>query len=433
MPMSAESDTIREFPLWMDEQEGLDSSETDDQPLSSRTDVLVIGSGYTGMTAALRLSQNGAKVLVVDKEPIGSAASSRNGGLVLSGLNVGAASLFKTYGPEVGHRLFSASVLALDCVEQIVREGTIDCSFMRCGHVQAAFRPAHLEALKKEQALLAEKCRYETRLLTSEALQGELKSALYCGGLLDPGSAGIQPAKYMAGLARTAAAAGVELHSGVECLDIARQSGHFIVRTSRKTILADEIVAATNGYTGSPLPWLQRRIVPVDSLIIATEVLPPETRASLIPRNRVISDTKRFLYYFRLSPDGKRLIFGGRPRFMHKGLIHNAERMYQDLCRVFPQLSGIGISHAWTGKVGFSRDFLPHLGKNEGLWYALGYGGHGVALATYLGDRLAAWIQGREEAPVFAQTRFPAFPLYNGKPWFLPIVHTTFALLDRIR
>ncbi len=431
--MSAESNTMREYPFWMDDQEGLDIPDTLNQPLSSRVDVLVIGSGYTGMTAALRLRQNGARVLVVDKEPIGSAASSRNGGLVLSGLNVSVASLFKTYGPEVAYRLFSASVSALNCVEQIVREGSIDCSFTRCGHVQAAYRPGHLEALKKEQIVLAEKCRYETRLLTAEALQGELRSKLYCGGLLDPDSAGIQPAQFMAGLAGMAAQAGVELHSGMDVLGIGRQSGRFVVHTSRKTILADEIVAATNGYTGSQLPWLQRRIVPVDSLIIATEAMPPQETRALIPQNRVISDTKRFLYYFRLSPDSKRLIFGGRPRCMHKGLRHNAGRMYQDMCRVFPQLHSIGLSHAWTGKVGFTRDFLPHLGKAEGLWYALGYGGHGVALATYLGDRLAAWMQDRDEASVFAQTGFRAFPLYRGRPWFLPIVHTTFALLDRIR
>ncbi len=430
--MSADSDSIREFPFWLDEQEGPDSSETDDQALSSRTDVLVVGSGYTGMTAALRLSQNGAKVLVLDKEPIGSGASSRNGGLVLTGLSVPPASLLKTYGTADAQRLFSASVAAVDCVENIIKEGDLDCSFQRCGHVQAACRPGHLEALRKEQAVLAETFNYETSLLGAEAIKTELGSDYYYGGLLDPLCGEIQPARFIQGLARMAAEAGVELHSGVEVLDITRQSGHFIVRTSRKTILADQIVAATNGYTGPQFPWLQRRIVPVDSLIIATEALPPETRASLIPRKRVFSDTKRFLFYFRLSPDGKRLIFGGRPRFMHKGLIHNAGRMYQDLCRVFPQLSGIGISHAWTGKVGFPRDFLPHLGKNEGLWYALGYGGHGVALATYLGDRLASWMQGRKEAPVFAQTRFRAFPLYNGRPWFLPLVHQSYSLLDRI-
>ncbi|MCF8109406.1 MAG: FAD-binding oxidoreductase [Desulfohalobiaceae bacterium] len=407
-------------------------ADTSHKPLSSRTDILIIGSGLTGITAALRLGQNGARVLVLDRGSLGSAASSRNGGLVLTGLNADLHSLTKTNGRSAARRLFGASLSAVECIEDLVKEGNIDCAFQRCGHLQAAYRSAHLESLRKEQALLAESFNYETSLLGANEIRTELDSNFYCGGLLHPLSGEIQPAKFVAGLGRMAAEAGVELHSGADVLEVGRQSGHFIVKTNRKTIVADQIVVATNGYTGPQFPWLQRRIVPVDSLIIATKDIPWEVAETLIPQGRVVSDTKRFLFYFRLSPDKKSMLFGGRPRFLGKGLNDNARRMHQDMLKVFPQLSGIGISHAWTGRVGFTRDFLPHLGRCKGIYYALGYCGHGVALATYLGDRLAAWMQGVEESPLFSQIRFPAFPLYSGRPWFLPLVHTYYSFLDRL-
>lgn len=423
---------FRETPFWI-EGSGLTDDDPSDQPLSSKTDILIIGSGFTGMTAALRLGQSGARVLVLDKEPIGFGASSRNGGLVLTGLHSDLDSLVKTYGRSDTRRFFTASVSAVACVENLVKEGNIDCSFQRCGHIQAAYRTAHFENLKKEQAVMAETVNYETFLLGVDEIQTELESDFYCGGLLHPLSGEIQPARFVAGLGRMAVAAGAELHSGIEVLDVHRQSGHFLVKTTRKTIVADQILVATNGYTGPLFPWLQRRIVPVNSLIIATENISGDGLNRLIPKKRVVSDTKRFLFYFRLSPDNKKLLFGGRPRHLCKGLSHNALCLHQDMLEVFPQLRGISMSHAWTGKVGFTRDFLPHLGHFEGVYYALGYCGHGIAMAAYLGERLAAWMQGKEKNPVFSQVPFRAFPFYNGRPWFLPLVHTYSSFLDRLR
>ena len=245
-------------------------------------------------------------------------------------------------------------------------------------------------------------------------------------------SAGVHPANYIAGLIRMADAAGVDLHEQVEALKIEKSNGKMKVHTNRGTIVADHVVVGTNGYTTNLTPWQMRRVVPVESLMIATQELPAEIARKLVPNNRMVFDTKRFLYYFRLSPDGKRLLFGGRPKQAWKPTRDKAAAMRQEMLKVYPHLKKVAIDYCWFGKVCFTVDRFPIIGQRDGITYAMGYCGHGVAMATYFGYKLSDLILGKGLNTVFAEKRSIPIPLYNGKPWFLPMAHYYFRLQDRI-
>ena len=420
---------LKEVPYWLDPP--ILTKSWAGLTLPQKTDVLVVGSGYTGTTAAIRLRQAGAQVVLIDREKLGTTASARNGGMALTGLSQGVASSEKKLGRETVKRLFAEATEAVNTVERIVAEGKIDCHFQRYGHLEAAFKPSHYEHLKHEQEYLASRFNHETKLIPPEDLPAEIGSALYHGALLDPVSAGVQPAKYIAGLVSMADQAGVELHEEVAAEHIERRGRKFAIRTNRGEIVADDVIVATNGYTSRWTPWVQRRLVSTRSLMIATAELPGNMAQSLIPKGRMIFDTKIFLYYFRLSPDGKRLLFGGRPKSPSKSLRQNAGFMHRHLLQVYPQLKDVPIEYGWWGKLGFTRDRSPHIGRHAGYYYALGYCGHGVALATNFGEKLAEMVLGQETRSAFADLKFRAIPLYNGKAWFRPILYSYFGIKDR--
>jgi glycine/D-amino acid oxidase-like deaminating enzyme len=424
------SANFQEIPYWLD-PEPL-SNFYASNPLPDKTQVLVIGGGYTGITAAIRLAQAGIQVTVIDSEKLGTTASARNGGMTLTGLSEGLETIEKKLGMVKVKQLFQESVESVNAVERLVAEGEIDCDFHRYGHLEAAFKPSHFESLKRNQERLSRNFNHETQLVAAEELKTEIDSPLYHGALLDPVSAGVHPGKYIAGLITMADRSGVGLHETVTAEAIERRGSGFNVRADRGTIAADNVIVATNGYTGRLVPWLQRRIISTESMIIATEELPRRLAESIIPNGRMIWDTKIFLFYFRLSPDGKRLLFGGRPKSPRKSLRENAVYLYRDMLTVYPQLKDIGIDYAWSGKVGFTLDRSPHIGRKDGMCYSLGYCGHGVALATYLGEKLALMVQDKPANTAYTDLPFRAIPFYRGKAWFRPLVYAYFSLVDRM-
>ncbi len=362
-----------------------------------------------------------------------TAPSARNGGMVLTGLSASLSQIVKRHGMDLARRLYDESVASVSAVERLVNEAGIDCSFRRTGFLHAAFKPAHAEDLRRLEDLLNSNFGQNTQFIPRERLREELDSQLYHGGLLDPLCAGVHPARYVAGLARHAATLGVGLHEGVEALSIRQNGGGFQVSTSRGSIQAGQVIVGTNGYTGALTPWLRRRIVPVRSLMIATEPMAPEAVAALIPRDRMVADTKIFLYYFRRSPDGRRILFGGRPRSPSLSLAENSVFMRRNMISVFPGLASAGVEYAWGGKLGFTMDHLPHIGRRDDLFYALGYCGHGVALATWLGEKLAGMVLGQAEGDTaFSRPGFRPVPLYTGNPWFMPLIYRYFSLKDRL-
>ena len=201
-----------------------------------------------------------------------------------------------------------------------------------------------------------------------------------------------------------------------------------VVHTSRGDISAGDVLVATNGYTDGAAPWAQRRIIPIGSYIIATEPLGDVRAADISPQRRMMSDTRNFLHYWRLSPDG-RLVFGGRTSFAPVSVHKARDRLYAAMIAIYPQLAGVRVSHAWTGNVGFTFDQLPHLTRRDGVTYAMGYCGSGVALGSWMGMLAGEWMA-RGTRPAFSDLRFPRIPLYRGHPWFLPLVGLYYSLLD---
>lgn len=403
-------------------------------PLPDRADVVVVGAGYTGLAAARRLARAGASVVVLEKEAVGAGASSRNGGQVLTGLKVGPEALLRRFGRERARELFSASLRAIAFLETLLAEEGIECEYVRCGHLEAAFKPAHFEALRREQEVLAQEFDHPVRLLTRSEQGAEVGTNFYHGLLLDERSGALHPARYVQGLALSAARAGADLRPHTPALAVQPDGGGFRVKTAQGPIRARDVLMATNGYTDAALPALRRRLIPVGSYIVATAPLGEEQAAAILPRRRVLFDSKHFLFYFRLAPD-RRLIFGGRAQWTPataSSIRTSAAILRRELVRVFPALAGVPIEYAWGGNVCFTTDLLPRAGRLGGVHYAVGYAGHGVAMATYLGDAVAEIILGGEDRNPFRGLPFRAIPLYDGRPWFLPLVGAWYTVLDWI-
>jgi glycine/D-amino acid oxidase-like deaminating enzyme len=198
-------------------------------------------------------------------------------------------------------------------------------------------------------------------------------------------------------------------------------------------VRAKQIIIATNGYTGDVMPQLKRRLIPVASHIIATEALSPDLAVSLFPKGRTISDTPRILTYYRLSPDGKRVLFGGRARFTQSTPEISAPILHRMMTDRLPQLAGVKVTHAWTGNVAFAFDFLPHMGVSEGMHYCLACNGSGIAMMSYLGHQTARKIiGGGNRVSAFEEIDFPTHALYGGNPWFLPLVGSWYRMRDKI-
>lgn len=407
-----------------------------DFPVSA--DVAVIGGGFTGLSAARSLAKNGAKVVVLEAENVGWGASCRNGGMVLSGLKLGTTVLVARYGREATKCMYAASLESIDCVERIVSEESIDCDFSRCGHLEVACKPKHFEEFRRGAETIEREFNHKLRIVEKKDLASEIGSPIYHGGIVDEISAGVNPARYVAGLGGAAARAGAEIHekTRVEALRRAAQGGAagWEVVTSRGKMHARDVLIATSGYTSGITRSLQKKLIPIGSFIIVTEVLPQTLAQELSPRNRMIYDSKNFLYYYRLTPD-RRMLFGGRAAFFpeNENTVRESAKILRDgMIDVYPQLRETKVEYAWGGTLDFAFDIMPHAGKMDGMYYSVGYAGHGVAMATLLGKKVAeSMVTGRDENP-FAGIPFPGAPLglYNGKPWFLPFAGAWYKFLD---
>jgi glycine/D-amino acid oxidase-like deaminating enzyme len=402
--------------------------------LPAKTDVAVIGAGYTGLGAACELARRGLRVVVLEAQTVGWGASSRNGGMVLTGLKLGMRTIWKRYGADLARALFDSSVAAIDRVEAIIREGEIDCGFSRSGHFLAASKPEHYDALEAEAEFLADEFGHQTRLVSRASQNSEVGCDAYYGGLIDDLSAGLNPAQYVAGLAILASRLGAIICERSRVLRISRTGAAFELQTPRGRLAADRVLVATAGYTGNTTPALQRRIIPIGSFIVATEQLDEDVAQGLIPNGRMVFDSLHFLHYYRLWD--RRLIFGGRAAFFPEtssSIRQSAGILRADMTRLFPQLQEVRVEYAWGGTLDFAFDMMPHVGEMDGLAYALGYAGHGVAMGTYLGQTAAAaMMDGTLQDHPFNAIPFPGAPLglYNGWPWFLPLVGLAHRLRD---
>ncbi len=421
---------LRETPYWTDSFPIAALTQNPPADLPAQTDLAIIGGGLTGLSTALHAAKRGARVVLCEQEKVGWGASTRNAGMALTGLKLSPEMLVKKYGRERARRFFRSSLEAIAELEQLLIAEKIACDFQRCGDLCVAYKPSHFQGLRASQKFLRENFHHETQLLAAAEMKKELGSPIYHGGLIDTKSAGLNPAKLVAGLAVAAQRAGALLFENTPVLSCRRQFSGFLLATSQGTVQAREVVAATNAYTPAFLSNLRRRIIPLGSYIIVTEKLEENLAAELLPSNRMAYDTKNFLFYFRRTPDD-RLLFGGRTSFTPMADQNAAKILQRDMVQVFPQLHAIKIEYAWHGNVGFAFDQMPHLGMHEGLHYAMGYAGHGVVMSVYFGKCLARILCDEECDSPFLNLSFPRRIFYRRQPWFLPVVGMYYKFLDR--
>lgn len=357
-------------------------------------DVVVIGAGYTGLSTAYHLQKKNAKTIVLEQRKVGSGGSGRNGGQILTGYLHSMSALAKQKGLDAARQLLQMSLDSIDLIENITQENGISCSFQRNGHLVAAYKPSHLEDLKKEQEALLRDFNYEVQTVEKTELSTELKSDFYYGGSIDANSASFHPYNYALGLAEAIENLGGTIYERSPALKLERDSQNRVVVTSESgRVIAKELVLATDAYSGNLHPLIHRTIIPVESIMIATEPLPEERVRSLILKDRAVFDTKYLLYYFRRTPD-HRLAFGGSGRTTGKRDARNLfENLREGMVKVFPELEEARVEYSWSGKVGFTREMLPYIGKLEdGTHFAYGYAGHGAAMSTLMGKLIAGDI-----------------------------------------
>ncbi len=434
----------REVPLWLagTPLDGPRAAAAPVAELPRRADVVVVGAGYCGAAAAWQLAARGRTVVALEAGPFGAGASARNGGMVLPELKLGPRALNRRYGP-LGGELADAAVAAFDLIEDLAAgpDGTgvpaIDCDYARTGALVVARHPEQLPALRAMAAELPADLGLPARFLLRDELRSELASDAFVGGVRLERAGGLQPAKLYAGVLAAARAAGAELHDHTRALVVQSLPGtgsngdRFRVFTTRGPIEAADVFVATNAYTDDLVPALARRVLPVGSFIIATEVLDPALRAELIPHGRMVFDTRHLLSYWRLSPDG-RMVFGGRASLVPTSVSRARDVLYREMVRVHPQLDGVPVEYAWGGNVAVTRDRLPHCGRIGGVAFATGCNGSGVALATWFGFAAAAWLTGAAAPPAFAQLPFPVIPLHGMRDAYLPLAGEGLRLLDRL-
>jgi glycine/D-amino acid oxidase-like deaminating enzyme len=422
---------FKDRPWWWEAAEPVPAAAP---PLPERAEVAIVGGGYCGMNCALELARRGRRAVVIEAERIGFGASSRNGGMVSGGLKLATGDLAAEHGEERARAIVEESARSLPFLEELIRREGIDCDWARSGRFLGAWNDRHYRELAGQVEKIRTLTGMGAAMVPRERQREEIGSDFYRGGMVAEAYGSLHPAKYARGLADAVRRAGATLVDGTRVTAVARAGEGFRVATSRGSLRADAVFMATNGYTPrDAAPWLARRVIPLASYIIATEELDPGLIRRLVPRGRMISDTKRVLNYYRISPDGRRVLFGGRASFRAQEARAVVPRMHAMMAAVWPELARARITHAWTGFVAFTFDHLPHLGAHESVHYAAGCQGSGVAMMSWLGHQAGLKLAGgANRASAFDGLAFPTRPFYDGRPWFLPAVGAWYRLRDRL-
>jgi glycine/D-amino acid oxidase-like deaminating enzyme len=408
--------------------------------LPAQVDVAVVGAGFTGVSAARALARRGAKVLVLEAgERVAAEASGRNGGHVNNGLSLDYAEVAARVGVERARQWYHAYDEAVDTVERLVRDEGIDCDFMRHGKLKLATRPAHMEALRRMADRLAQdRVDSDIEILDAQRVQAEVASGRFIGGMLYKRSGQMHMGRFANGLAAAAERAGAQIVTGccVERLERIGGGREHVLHTTRGKVRAQQVLLATgttrHGSYAS-FGWLRRRIVPVGSFIVVTEPLGEAAACALLRGRRTYVTIANIHHYFRLTPD-HRLVFGGRARFAVSGPQSDAasgEILRRGLAETFPQLAGVRLDYCFGGLVDMTRDRLPHAGERNGVFYSMGYSGHGAQMSVLMGQRMAAVMAGDLQANPWRGRDWPAIPGHFGPPWFLPAVGLYFRMKDR--
>lgn len=419
-------------PYWWDAAPP--SSEQTEPP--REVDVAIVGSGFTGLSAALTLLRRGRSVAVFDRGVPGFGASTRNGGQVGSGnQKFRVRTLIEMRGEANAVALLREGIAMLDHIEQLVTSEHIDCHFSRCGRFRGAMRPEHYDSMARDLDDLRRYVGVESVVVPRAEQHREIASDLFHGGTVLPNDAALHPGLYHAGLLRRVEGAGGLVLGLTPVESISADRSGFRMQTPRGEVVARDVIVATNGYTQKVHDHLDRRIVPVGSAVIATEPLPPGLIQELMPGGRMYGNTNRVFFYFRAAPDQDRIVWGGR---VGRGFAADSPfasaHLARDMRRTFPQLGDVRVTHGWSGQIGYTFDSLPHLGRTpDGIHYAMGYCGTGVSRSTWFGHKIALKLIGDPEgASAFDDIVFPTHPFHAVAPAMVPVYEAWYRMRDAL-
>jgi glycine/D-amino acid oxidase-like deaminating enzyme len=403
-------------PLWM---QNADMPPPSSQPLPSRVDVLIIGAGYTGLSAARETAAAGRSTLVLDAGEMGAGCSSRNGGQVAYSIKPSFNSLTAKFGADLAFRICREGLDAVAYLRSLATQ-EVDCDWRADGCFFGAHTARHFRAMARDAENQPRGLEQRISVVPKADQHGEIASDFYHGGCVYLDDASVDPTRLLLALLHRALDGGACVVDRCPVGAIKPTRDGFEALTPRGVVHARQVLLATNGHSGPLSPWHRRRVIPIGSYQIATEPLGADRVRSLIPRGRNIVDSRRVVVYFRPSADGERIIFGGRAALAEKDPLACVPRLRQMMARIFPELKSVRVSHAWVGWVAYTFDTLPHLGQHDGVYHCMGYCGQGVPLAPYLGKRIGQQMLGLKEGRTALDgLPFPSRPYYHGKPWFL--------------
>ena len=396
-----------------------------------RAQVLVVGAGYLGLTAALHLAQAGVDVIVVDAEKPGWGASGRSGGQVIPGLKHDPGELEAMFGRERGERIWRFAGATADFVFDLIARHRLDCGARRTPWIQGIHSPKAAERARRRVD------DWTTRGAPVEYLDRERVAAIagtdiYVGAFADRRGGALQPLSYVRELARVALGAGARIHSRARVVALdAEGSGWRAVSARGATVRADTVLMATNAYADGLVPGLARSIVALNSLQIATAPIPPPLRRTLLPNGETLSDTRRVIRYWRLDDDG-RLLMGGRGPYGEADSAHDWDHLARDVRKHFPALAGIPFTHRWGGRVAVHVDYVPRLHRpHPGLLVAIGCQGRGIAWQSAMGAELSRLAIDARYDPVLPVSPVRPIPFHPLKALGVAATIAAYRALDR--
>ncbi|MCC3861519.1 NAD(P)/FAD-dependent oxidoreductase [Pseudemcibacter aquimaris] len=410
----------------------------DKKPLESSSDIVIVGAGFTGLATALHLLRAGKSVTIFDAMTIGEGASGKNGGMVGPSLHkLGLAGLTNAYGRQKALEILQEGMTAISYFQEFIAEENIDCDLKMTGRFRGVTNEQALEGVKRDSENLLALDGFKYDVVEKQNVHDEIGSDLYQGGVIYHQDGGLQPYKLVTSLATKVTELGGIIHENTRVSDITKTPNGFQVETTIGTVSAGDVVVASNAYTkkfgGNYSKWFSKRLLPITSAMIATEELPKDTIDRFFPKKRMHGGNHRLVQYYRASPDHKRVLFGARGPDRLDRADKNGPVLKEHLCKIFPELENVKIDYSWSGRVAYTFDHTPHLGIQDGIYYAIGYCGSGVTRSIYLARQLSRRILGQENhQTAFDDLGFKSKPFYNGNPWFMPAVLKWHSFLDRI-